>query len=53
MSKYAFSDLHGSLKLYNEIEKFLQPEDIAFCLGDCGNRGLQPWETIKAVAANK
>lgn len=52
MSIYAISDLHGHLDLYNQIKAFLKPEDTVICLGDCGDRGPQPWETIKAVAAD-
>lgn len=49
MARYAFSDLHGQLKLYQEIKKFVKPNDELYCLGDCGDRGPQPWETIKEV----
>lgn len=52
MSTYAVSDLHGHLGLYQEIKKFLKPEDKVICLGDCGDRGPQSWETIKAVASD-
>lgn len=52
MSTYAVSDLHGHLDLYKQIKEFLKPEDKVICLGDCGDRGPQPWETIKAVAAD-
>lgn len=36
MSVYAISDLHGMLYLYQEVKKFLKPEDKVYCLGDCG-----------------
>ena len=50
MSVYAISDLHGCLEVYNVLKKqILLPEDKVYCLGDCGDRGLQPWETIKAI----
>lgn len=52
MSVFAVSDLHGHLELYKAIKEFLKPEDKVICLGDCGDRGPQPWETIKAVAAD-
>lgn len=52
MSVYAVSDLHGQLELYQEIKNFLEPEDKVICLGDCGDRGPKPWDTIKAVAAD-
>lgn len=53
MSVYAISDLHGCLDGYKVVKDFLKPEDKVICLGDCGDRGPRPWETIKAVAADK
>lgn len=52
MSVYAISDLHGCLNLYKQVKAFLKPEDKVYCLGDCGDRGPNSWETIKAVAAD-
>ena len=52
MSVFACSDLHGMFDLYQEITNFLKPEDKVYCLGDCGDRGPQPWETIKAIATD-
>lgn len=49
MSRYVFSDLHGQLKLWHQIKEFVLPSDEIYCLGDCGDRGPQPWETIKAI----
>lgn len=49
MSVYAFADLHGHLNLWKQIKGILQPNDVVYCLGDCGDRGPQPWETIKEV----
>ncbi len=49
MSIYAMSDLHGCLLFYQKMKEQLQPEDKVICLGDCGDRGPQGWETIKAV----
>ena len=53
MSTYAFSDLHGYLDLYKKIKEYVKPEDTLYCLGDCGDRGPEPWETIKAVAKDR
>ena len=50
MAVYALSDLHGCLYFYKAIKEFLQPEDVVYFLGDAGDRGPQPWETIKAIA---
>ena len=49
MAVYALSDLHGNLELLRAIQKFLNEDDIVYVLGDCGDRGPHPWETIKAV----
>jgi hypothetical protein len=40
------------LPLYQKIVEFIKPMDTVYCLGDCGDRGIKSWETIKAVAAN-
>lgn len=52
MSTYAVSDLHGHLDIYNQINSFIKPEDNVICLGDCSDRGPQPWETLKAALTN-
>lgn len=49
MARYAVSDLHGHMEIYKQIKSMLKPGDIVYCLGDCGDRGPRPWETIKAV----
>ena len=49
MSVYACSDLHGMLHFYKAIKEHLQPEDIVYFLGDAGDRGPHPWETIKTI----
>jgi hypothetical protein len=49
MSVYAMSDIHGRLDLYKQVKAFIKPEDIVYFLGDAGDRGPQPWETIKAI----
>ena len=49
MVNYAVSDLHGYLKNYKKIKKILQKDDIVYCLGDCGDRGPEPWKTVKRV----
>ena len=53
MAVYACSDLHGCMKFYKEIKKILQPEDKVFFLGDAGDRGPEPWETIQAIAKDR
>jgi predicted phosphodiesterase len=49
MSIYVISDLHGHLEVYEAVREFLKPEDVVYCLGDCGDRGPKGWATIKAV----
>ena len=49
MKTYCVSDLHGNYAAYETIKNFIGPEDIVYCLGDCGDRGPRPWETITAV----
>ena len=53
MAIYACSDLHGRLDLLKQIQDFLQLDDTIYFLGDAGDRGPNPWETIKAVAQDK
>ena len=52
MATYAVSDLHGCLKFYKVIKDFIEPEDKVYFLGDAGDRGPHPWETIKAIAGD-
>lgn len=49
MATYACSDFHGMLHFYKTIKEQLKPEDVVYFLGDAGDRGPHPWETIKAV----
>lgn len=49
MAVYAISDLHGRMDLFQQVKDFLQPEDIVYVLGDCGDRGPAGWELIKTV----
>lgn len=49
MKRYVFTDLHGCYDLYKQIKEFVNEDDVLYCLGDCGDRGPQSWETLKAV----
>lgn len=49
MNRYAVSDLHGQLDLYKQIKEYINNDDILYVLGDCNDRGPQPWFTLKAV----
>ena len=53
MSVFVCSDLHGMMESYNQIKAFIKPEDKVYCLGDCGDRGPEPWGLIKAIANDK
>lgn len=47
MTTYAVSDLHGCKVFYDKIKEYIEPTDIVYCLGDAGDRGPEPWETLK------
>ena len=49
MNRYAVSDLHGQLDLYNQIKEYINDNDVVYALGDFGDRGPHPWTTLKAV----
>lgn len=53
MSVFACSDLHGMMESYNQIKAFIKPGDKVYCLGDCGDRGPEPWQLIKTIAADE
>ena len=50
MAIYACSDLHGRLDLLEQIQSFLNHDDKVYFLGDAGDRGSYPWESIKRIA---
>lgn len=52
MNVYACSDLHGMYDLYQQIKDFIKPEDIIYCLGDCGDRGPDGWKIITEIINN-
>ena len=47
--RYVISDLHGQINLYNQIKEYINEDDIVYALGDFGDRGPEPWRTLKAV----
>ena len=53
MAVYALSDLHGNLELLREIQKFLNEDDTVYFLGDGGDRGPKPWETIGTITTGE
>lgn len=51
MAVFAFSDLHGHINLWHQIKDFLKPNDIAYCLGDCIDRGQDNLKLLKEIIA--
>ncbi len=49
MARYAFADIHGRMDILKKIINKIKPEDVVYCLGDCGDRGPDSWECIKTV----
>ena len=49
---FAVSDLHGCKFLYDQINAFIEPDDIVYFLGDANDRGPNPWELVKLIRAN-
>ena len=49
---FAVSDLHGCKFLYDQINAFIEPDDIVYFLGDANDRGSNPWELVKLIRAN-
>ena len=52
-NRYVVSDLHGQLDLYNKIKEYVNDDDIIYALGDFGDRGPEPWLTLKAALDDK
>ena len=49
---FAVSDLHGCKSLYDQINAFIEPDDIVYFLGDANDRGPNPWELVKLIRTN-
>lgn len=49
---FAVSDLHGCRSLYDQINAFIEPDDIVYFLGDANDRGPNPWELVKLIRTN-
>lgn len=47
MNRYAIADLHGQLDLLCQVKEYLNEDDVLYILGDSGDRGPQPWATLK------
>lgn len=54
MSKtFVFSDLHGQYELWRQIKEYMQPDDKAYCLGDCVDRGPDGIKILTEILADK
>lgn len=51
MATFAFSDLHAQYDLWAQIRDYLKPEDTAYCLGDCVDRGAVGLDILNEVMA--
>ena len=49
MSVFAFSDIHGQRKLFNQAMAKIGPDDTAFFLGDAIDRGPDGWAIFKEL----
>ena len=49
MATWATADLHACLNAWEKMKEVIGPNDKVYVLGDCIDRGSQPWETLKAV----
>lgn len=49
MARYVCSDFHGFYSLYEQIHKFIKPEDTVYYLGDATDRGPHGWKLLKAI----
>ena len=50
---FAFSDLHGEYDLWRQIKDFLQPNDVAYFLGDAIDRGKDGFKIMKEMLEDK
>lgn len=49
MAIYACSDFHGNYAAYEAVKNYIGENDVVYYLGDAGDRGPRPWETIVAI----
>lgn len=49
MATWATADLHACLNAWEKMKEIIGPDDKVYVLGDCIDRGSQPWETLKSV----
>lgn len=49
MAVWVISDIHGHLDVWKKVKKIIDPKDVVYVLGDCVDRGPQPWTTFKEI----
>lgn len=49
MAIYACSDFHGNYAAYEAVKNYIGENDVVYYLGDAGDRGPRPWDTITAI----
>ena len=49
MSVYAFSDIHGQRKLFDQVMAEIGPDDTVYFLGDAIDRGPNGWAILKEL----
>jgi len=49
MNTYVFSDLHSQYNLWGQLKNYIKPEDKAYCLGDCIDRGPAAFEILTEI----
>lgn len=52
MAVWIISDIHGYLDVWKKVKKIIAPKDVVYVLGDCVDRGPQPWTTFKEIYAD-
>lgn len=52
MAIWVFSDLHGCYNLWKQIQATIGPNDTAYCLGDCIDRGPDGVKILLEVLAD-
>lgn len=50
---YCFTDLHGDLSIYSQMLPYINESEWSICLGDCCDRGDQPYQVMKKVLEHK
>lgn len=49
MSRYACADWHGRFDVYQEVKRFLKPDDIVYFIGDAIDRGPDSLKLAMAI----